>query len=453
MKCKNCKAELAEGVSVCPECGADNAAPAKMDTSKKLTIVIIALVVLIAVLVGVIVMGMGGLGGGEDTTGAPETTGAPATVPEDGDPSNETCKGTYTADAEAVMAANKEIVATMGEHTLTNGQFQVYYWLSVYNFMNYNSSYLSYYGLDPAEDLDKQLCTVAEAEHSLTWQQYFVAEALLAWQRYQALTEEAEAAQYQLEEQFAEELTNLRKNMDEIALEDGYEDLQAMMDDQLGGGCTFEDYETYMYQYYMGYLYYDSLCGQITASDDEIRAFFDEHKDEYAENGLTEDYMFYDVRHALIEPEGGTTEGTTTTYSDEEWEACRVKAQALLDEWLANDGTEEGFADLAKEHSADSNADKGGIYEELTTDTNFVPEFKDWYLDESRTAGDSGLVKTTYGYHIMFYVGSQDTWYVTAEQDLITETLSALMPAAMEKYPMTVDYSAIKLGLVEFTAG
>ena len=82
-----------------------------------------------------------------------------------------------------------------------------------------------------------------------------------------------------------------------------------------------------------------------------------------------------------------------------------------------------------------------------------VPEFNDWCFDEARQYGDSGLVKTTYGYHIMFYVGSQDTWYVTAEQDLITETLSALMPAAMEKYPMTVDYSAIKLGLVEFTAG
>ena len=53
----------------------------------------------------------------------------------------------------------------------------------------------------------------------------------------------------------------------------------------------------------------------------------------------------------------------------------------------------------------------------------------------------------------MFFVKSQDIWYVSAEQDLITEKVSALMPAAMEKYPMTVDYSAIKLGLVEFTAG
>ena len=36
---------------------------------------------------------------------------------------------------------------------------------------------------------------------------------------------------------------------------------------------------------------------------------------------------------------------------------------------------------------------------------------------------------------------------------MISEKVSAMMPAAMEKHPMTVDYSAIKLGNVEFSAG
>lgn len=445
MNCKNCQAELPEGVTLCPECGTENASKEKMSTSKKLTMVIIALVVLIAVLVGVIVMGMGGMGSGNTDT--PETTGAAeATTPTDGNPDDETCKGTYTAEGDGVMAVRDEVIATMGEHTLTNGQFQIYYWMGVYNFLNYNSSYLNYYGLDPAQKLDTQVCKASETQ--MTWQQYFVAEALLAWQRYQALTHEAEAAQFQLEEKYAQDLENLATSMEASAKQDGYENVNQMLADQMGAGCSFADYETYMYQYYMGYLYYASLCENITATDSEIEAFFAEHKDEYAQNGLTEDMMFYDVRHALIKPDGGTTENGTTTYSEEEWEACRVKAQSLLDAWLAEGGTEEGFIDLAKAHSADGNADQGGIYEDLTEDTNFVPEFKEWYLDAARVPGSSGLVKTVYGYHLMYFVGSEPAWPAYAEADLLTTRQNELLDNTAAKHPIEVDYSKILIAPV-----
>lgn len=427
---------------LCPECGEDNTPKEAMDTSKKLTMVIIALVALIAVLVGIIVMGMGGMDGGEDTTGAPETTAAPATTPADGNPDDATCKGTYTAAAQKVMEANTEVVATMGEHTLTNGELQVYYWVGIYNFLDYNGYYLAGLGLDLTRSLDTQVCTL-EGYEKMTWQQYFLSEALQTWQRYMALTADAESVQFQLAEDYAEALKNLEANLEAAAKEDGYENIQGMMDDQLGGGCVFADYESYMYQYYMGYLYYDSLCSEIDVSEDEIKAFFEENKDAYAAKGLTEDYMFYDVRHVLIEPV--SAEGAET-YTDEEWEACRVKAQGLLDAWLADGGTEEGFADMAKEHSADSNADKGGIYEDLSKDTNFVPEFKAWYVDESRVPGDSGLVKTVYGYHLMYFVGSEPAWPAYAEGDLVTTRQNEILDEAVAKHPMEVDYSKIWLG-------
>lgn len=36
----------------------------------------------------------------------------------------------------------------------------------------------------------------------------------------------------------------------------------------------------------------------------------------------------------------------------------------------------------------------------------FVPEFEGWAYDESRQIGDMGIVKTTYGYHVMGYLGT-----------------------------------------------
>ena len=57
---------------------------------------------------------------------APETTEAVrATVPEDGDPNDVTCKGSYTGTADSAPEA------VMGEETLTNQALQVWYWAEV----------------------------------------------------------------------------------------------------------------------------------------------------------------------------------------------------------------------------------------------------------------------------------------------------------------------------------
>ena len=40
-----------------------------------------------------------------------------------------------------------------------------------------------------------------------------------------------------------------------------------------------------------------------------------------------------------------------------------------------------------------------------------VTNFNDWCFDESRKTGDTGIVESTYGYHVMYYVGDSDTTY------------------------------------------
>ena len=34
-----------------------------------------------------------------------------------------------------------------------------------------------------------------------------------------------------------------------------------------------------------------------------------------------------------------------------------------------------------------------------------VKPFEDWCFDESRKPGDTGIVESDYGYHVMYYVG------------------------------------------------
>ena len=40
-----------------------------------------------------------------------------------------------------------------------------------------------------------------------------------------------------------------------------------------------------------------------------------------------------------------------------------------------------------------------------------VEAFEDWCYDEARKPGDTGIVETTYGYHVMFFSGDSEVNY------------------------------------------
>lgn len=79
------------------------------------------------------------------------------------------------------------------------------------------------------------------------------------------------------------------------------------------------------------------------------------------------------------------------------------KAQDILKEYLDGDRTAASFAKLATEYTADSNGADGGLYTDVEKG-KMVSEFEDWCLKDGRKEGDVGIVETTYGYHIMYFV-------------------------------------------------
>ena len=49
-------------------------------------------------------------------------------------------KNSYSVSEKKAVKKRNQVIATIGEHELTNGVLQVYYWLSVYDFLeNYSS--------------------------------------------------------------------------------------------------------------------------------------------------------------------------------------------------------------------------------------------------------------------------------------------------------------------------
>ena len=441
-KCKFCNADMMEGNTVCPVCGKDNAE--KKATPGKIALAIAAVVVLAAVIIALLAANFGGNAPAEEA-GSPETVAA--TIPADGNPDDETCKGTYTVSDEDVIAARDTVVAHAGDYPLTNGQLQVYYWIEVQSFLANYGSYISYMGLDYTKPLDTQICTMVDT--GVTWQQFFLANALRSWQNNQALATEAEKADFQLPAEYQDILDNMEANMEAAALNAGFESCEEYLRFNVGAGAELEDYIYYNELYYPSNLYFTECYNTIDLTREEVEAYFQENKDSYADQGITEDAKYVDTRHILVFPEGATNENIRTeTFSEEAWAVGEAEAQAILDQWLNGEKTEESFAALANEKSRDPGSNTtGGLYTGITVG-QMVPEFEAWCFDASRKAGDYGIVRTSLGYHIMYYVGSNPVWYVQAGSDLLAVKADEMLNGFVEQYPLEIDYSAVKLGYV-----
>lgn len=116
--------------------------------------------------------------------------------------------------------------------------------------------------------------------------------------------------------------------------------------------------------------------------------------------------------------------------TDEESAEVEAKAQEVLDKLNAG---EVEFADAAKEYSEDSSADDGGDvgWDKLTT---FVTEYQD-ALSALSTGQMSGLVKTTYGYHIILCTDQFNVESVSSADEIpeaIRDAISSKIKAEEE---------------------
>ncbi len=121
-------------------------------------------------------------------------------------------------------------------------------------------------------------------------------------------------------------------------------------------------------------------------------------------------------------------------------------AEKLLAEFEAGDKSEEAFGLLALEYSDDTGSYyNGGLYENVG-EGDMVTAFNDWCFDPSRKEGDTGIVETDYGYHVMLFCGEgQKVWESLASYALINEKMAELMEENSPLYPVTFDDTVLKM--------
>ena len=408
----------------------------------------------------------------EPPTEAP--TEPPPTCPPDGDPNNVTSKGSYTGSPVDVAKNAKTIVATAGEAELSNALLQIYYQMAVNEYKKVDHEIAP----DFTQPLDTQIRDL-DGE-AITWQQFFLQQALDTWQSHTAMTARSKSevlplekaygrnekkhaenlrtriynldllygynANYRIDVNHQAYLNNLEAKIAELAKTNGFTTPAALANDLAGIGTN----DVYLLEYARllneGYMFTTSLSYYMEPTADEIEAYFTAHADDYAAQGISKDAHYVNLRHILLVPsDAETDENGELTASTSAWNDCKSNATDLLKKW-SNNPTEANFAELAFAHSDDTGSSvNGGLYANLSKG-QLAPELDEWCFDETRQKGDTAVIRSDSGYHILYMSASTPIWQEQAEKDLIAEMIAKQISGSVADYPLEVDYSAILLG-------
>ena len=357
----------------------------------------------------------GETGAGNDTTAAytedNANTGADANIT---DPD-----GNYLRDRISITS----------EHYKVNNAMMSYFFSSTVSSIvsNYSSYYGSdialYYGMIP--DTTKPLRDQTNNATGQTWYDYMIESAVDYVESMLVLAEGAYDEEMKL--------TDFEKNLIEdffVTLNDIAEEekttIEQIITENFGIGVKESDLRDAFELYYLSEMYYYKIISGLTATEEEILAYYEAHTDDFDN---TDDAPTKNVRHILF------------SFDDyENKDDCKANAETVLDHFIANNGDEEMFAELAKLYSSDTGSSMlGGLYENVPKG-EMVKEFENWIFDESREVGDTGIVETSYGYHVMYFSGEGlPSWQADIYDEITYEKYYDIVDELYEKHQVTIN--------------
>ncbi len=154
-----------------------------------------------------------------------------------------------------------------------------------------------------------------------------------------------------------------------------------------------------------------------------------------------------DIRHILVPLGSGSIAEGEEGYEDEQAQLkadAHAKAEELLAQWQSGEATEDSFAALALKESTDGSKYDGGLYTEVYQG-QMVTEFNDWCFDAARQSGDTGVVDTQYGSHVMYFSGvNAARWQTQVAANLRTEAYTAWEEDLVKDVPVQRNESGLK---------
>lgn len=148
----------------------------------------------------------------------------------------------------------------------------------------------------------------------------------------------------------------------------------------------------------------ENADGTTTTTTTGYYAVIFDGRNDYAVDTVT-------IRHILADFKNGTTVDGVTTYSEAEQNAAKQRADEVMALFNATGKTEDEFAALVETYSGDGGSKyNGGLYSHVM-EGQMVEDFNEWIFDANRKSGDCEIVKTEFGYHLIYFVEKDELNY------------------------------------------
>lgn len=412
----------------------------------------------------------------------------------------------------AYLATHETYVTINGEN-ITKVEFDYNYNTVVSDFVNRNGTYLAFFGLDVTQDFSKQMYTDKlswkdyfeeitvdnmkktkglKAEADAAGYEFDTAGTVAEFRS--AMKDAAKEAKVSTQN-YVKQMYGTYATLDAIA---GYVAENARVNayyQQVSEGmaATDEEIEDYYKEHAEDYdsvdYYVESFLAETTSeapTDEEIEAamntaynladaamitleqtgkeitndkysdveyvladwLFDDSRKE-GDTEVIEDadnYMYYAVRFTRRYLDETPTADLRVIMSPD------IDGQAVLDEWAAGEATEESFAELCNQYSADGGAvAEGGLMEDVTKDS-LSSDIADWVFADGRSAGDTTVITIEEDYtYVIYYVSQGDPeWKAEIADTLLSDAQTDYMDALSER--VTVEDKKGKLHYLKVQA-
>lgn len=295
----------------------------------------------------------------------------------------------------------------VGEHKVSQLEYDYYYQSTVSSYMMSYGSILPYMGLDTSVPYDQQMYT-----EELTWKDMFDQMTAEQIRQTKAMVDDAEKSGfvYDTQEEYDSFLEGVASAAEEAgtSLGDYYKQV-------FGSYATKDNIEDFVKDGIIAGAYYDKLLRDYAPSAEEIKSYYDE-------NAL--DYDKVDYRSFMF------TTGLDAEASEEDvtkaMEENKAKADAMLKAYQEDGDFEALCVENATEDMKETYEDPETEYSlaEGRYRSSLSTVMADWLYDDGRTAGDMAVLEDTDNsrYYVVEFI---DRYYDEADDENISNTLSS----------------------------
>lgn len=272
--------------------------------------------------------------------------------------------------------ALKETYIRVGEHDLTQLEYDYYYQTTVNNYLTNYGSLLPYLGLDTTVDFDKQ-----DYMDGLTWKDTFDQMTVDQIKQNKAMVDDAQKTGFTYDT--TEDYANFVSGVEQSASAAGVS-LKEYYKASFGTYATEKNIEAFVRESIVAGAYYDHLLELKAPSDEEIKAYYEEN---------TQTYDKVDYRSFTFNAE--LADDASEEEISKAMEELEEKADAMMQ--ARKDGGD--FEELCIENASE---DVKADYEDTETEyslsegkyyAGITAVMADWLYEEGRAQGDVTVIR------------------------------------------------------------